>query len=285
MSMLNLAAYSLLAFAAPEINHTQNNSYLNQVDPKSTVNVSNLTSNSSSNPDIFATHIEKIKQNLPSGLRMRLPTGTLLSNNTKNYTVEVFSTSQSRSTVYIYDCEQQQYSCLIGSFSVANTSSDEALQEFKQFQNIAKPITIANNLQGYLFKGQGQRELPDSQIIWQQDNQFYKVTLLAESNHLLKIVNSMVDSAPIVNTQLAIIPSRRPVLTTAEHLRGSEILTTIRNRRFIQTGSAAKDGLTDQPTIGVSWGVNDNLELTLDVQTIDNSGPVRQGKFSVQRIN
>ncbi|BDA67202.1 hypothetical protein CAL7716_013680 [Calothrix sp. PCC 7716] len=265
MSMLNLAAYSLLAFAAPEINHVQNNS--------------------SSNTDIFAAHIVKIKQNLPSGLRMRLPSGTLLSKNTKNYTVEVFSTSQSRSTVYVYDCEQQQYSCLIGSFSAANTSSDEALQEFKQFQNIAKPIAIANNLQGYLLKGQGQNGLPDSQLIWQQDNQFYKVTLLDESNDLLKIVNSMVDAAPIVNNQLAIIPSRRPVLTTAEQLRGGEILTTIRNRSFIQTGNAAKDGLTDQPTIGVSWGVNDNLELTLDVQTIDNSGPVRQGKFSVQRIN
>ncbi len=82
-----------------------------------------------------------------------------------------------------------------------------------------------------------------------------------------------------------IIPSRRPVLTTAEQLRQGEILTTIRLRRFLTSGGDLNDGLTDQPTIGFTWGVTNNLELTLDAQTVDNSGPITQGDFNAQRVN
>ncbi len=81
------------------------------------------------------------------------------------------------------------------------------------------------------------------------------------------------------------ISNSRPILTTAEHLRKGEIVTSLRHRHFFSSGTAESDGLTDQPTIGISWGVTDNLELTLDFQTVDNAGPLYQGPYNAQRIN
>jgi hypothetical protein len=256
---------------------------------------------------IFNPHIKEIATQLPAGWVMRLPSQVQLSSNQdeKNeYTVEVLpSTSQGNLKVNVFNCSQQQANCLTSSITIVSE------QEFKRYQNIATPIILANNIPGYLLETQGQSFFTgDSEIIWQQDKQFYKISLRNKSrDNLLKIANSMVKATPIKSTQLAnnlpitpeeptqknpeletnnpIIPSRRPVLTTAEQLRAGEVLTTIRDRRFLQGGSDAKDGLTDQPTIGISWGVSDDLELTLDAQTVDNSGPVRQGNFSAQRIN
>ncbi len=256
--------------------------------------------------NIFNLHIKEISTQLPPGWVMRLPSQVLLSNNQdgNNQYIEVLSSSsQGQLKVNVFNCELLQADCLISSIAIVSE------QEFKQYQNIATPIILANNTPGYLLEAQGQSFMTgDSEIIWQQDNQYYKVSLKAQSReNLLKIANSMVKATPIKSTQLAnslpitpeeptkktqdskinnqIIPSRRPVLTTAEQLRGGEVLINIRDRRFLQGGNDAEDGLTDQPTIGISWGVNDKLELTLDAQTVDNSGPVRQGSFSAQRIN
>ena len=263
-----------------------------------------LTSSQKDPVDIFSPHIKEISASLPPGWVMRLPNQVLLINNRdgqdNKYSVEVLpSSSQAPLIVNLFNCEQQA-NCLVSSISIVSE------KEFKEFQNIATPITLTNEIPGYLLQGQSKRVVSDkSEIMWQQDNQFYKVSLKAqESKNLLAIVNSMVDSTPIKSTKLAdsstekpedstksteesnlIAPSRRPVLATAEQLRGGEILTTIRQRHFFQEGTAAKDGLTDQPTIGISWGVNNNLELTLDAQTVDNAGPVRQGRFDAQRIN
>jgi hypothetical protein len=194
MSILNLAAYSLLAFSAPEINH---NSNLNQVDANA-INVSSIAS-ASANIDIFAAHIEKIKQSLPSGLKMRLPSGTLLNKNTKNYTVEVSSVSQSRSTVNLYNCEQQQYTCLVGSFSVASTTSNEALQDFQQYQRVATPLVLKNNIQAYLLHDRNlEGNAKFSSVMWLQDGNIYTVKFSPEGE-ISKIANSMVSATPIEN--------------------------------------------------------------------------------------
>jgi hypothetical protein len=82
-----------------------------------------------------------------------------------------------------------------------------------------------------------------------------------------------------------LLQNRQPVLTTADQLRQGEVVTNLRYRQSFPTGTALETGLTGQPTFGISWGVTDNLELTLDTQTVDNSGPVTQGAFNAQRIN
>lgn len=80
-----------------------------------------------------------------------------------------------------------------------------------------------------------------------------------------------------------ILRNRATILTTAHQLQQGEVLTFLRYRQALPSGTAAEIGLTGQPTFGFSWGVTDNLELTLDAQTIDNSGPVEQGDFRAQR--
>jgi hypothetical protein len=68
-------------------------------------------------------------------------------------------------------------------------------------------------------------------------------------------------------------------------LRQGEVITSLRYRQSFPPGSDSQTGLTGQPTLGFTWGVTNNLEIGLDVQTVDNSGPVRQGAFNAQRIN
>lgn len=82
-----------------------------------------------------------------------------------------------------------------------------------------------------------------------------------------------------------VIQNRQPIFTTANQLKQGEIVTNLRYRHFFQSGTAEEDGLTGQPSIGITWGVTDDLELTFDAQTVDNAGPVRQGEFNAQRIN
>ncbi len=158
---------------------------------------------SATSTSIFNLHIKEISTQLPPGWVMRLPSQVLLSNNqdgNNQYRVEVLlSSSQGRLKVNVFNCELSQADCLISSIAIVSE------QEFKQYQNIATPIILANNIPGYLLEAQGQSFVTgDSEIIWQQDNQFYKVSLKGQSReNLLKIANSMVNATPIKSTQLA----------------------------------------------------------------------------------
>jgi hypothetical protein len=87
--------------------------------------------------------------------------------------------------------------------------------------------------------------------------------------------------APVLRGDM--LRNRPTVLTTAHHLQRGEVLSALRYRQSFPSGTAADVGLTGQPTFGINWGVTDNLEITLDAQTADNSGPGDQGEFRAQR--
>jgi hypothetical protein len=245
---------------------------------------------------------------------MRLPSEVLLSDRLngklKQYSVEVSpSTSQSGLTVNIFSCEEIQ-SCLAASFGVTAKTFLDSQQEFKKYQTTATPVTLANNLQGYLLEGSTKEPASGfSSVMWEQDNQFYTVTLpVQERQNLLNIANSMAQAMPIQSlstlpetpstnsapvtvaekpqeSTTSLLNSRQPILTSAEQLRQGEVITSLRYRQSFPPGSDSQTGLTGQPTLGFTWGVTNNLEIGLDVQTVDNSGPVRQGAFNAQRIN
>jgi hypothetical protein len=80
-----------------------------------------------------------------------------------------------------------------------------------------------------------------------------------------------------------VLRSRPTVLTTAHHLQRGQILTNFRYRQSFPSGSASDVGLTGQPTFAISWGATDNLEITLDAQTVDNAGPGEQGDLLARR--
>lgn len=274
--------------------------------------------------DIFTRYLEQIRKNLPPGLVMRLPSQMSESDNwdvsSRKFSVRVFpSASQPELTVSVFSCEEPQPSCLVGSFAAAAKSSLKAQGKFKHYQAVATPIALANKIQGYLLEGsQSKLNFDFPSAMWEQDNQFYTVTLPHSLHHqLLSIANSMAEAVPIENARIRpetsfnqpviltvtekstqetedvtknpataeLLQQRHPILTTAEQLRQGEVITNLRYRQYFPPGTEASVGLTGQPTFGISWGVTDNLELTLDAQTVDNSGPIRQGPFKAQRIN
>jgi hypothetical protein len=270
--------------------------------------------------DVFTSYLDhQIRTSLPPGWVMRLPSQALLSDRLNEkpsyYSVEVSpSTSQPGLTVNFFSCEEKRQSCLVGRFAVAARTSADVQQEFKNYQTVATPITLANNIRGYLLEGSKQEPASGfSSVMWEQDNQFYTVKLpVQEGQNLLYIADSMAQTTPIQSLKglpetpstnpapvttaekpqeaaqqstTGILDRRHPALTTADQLRQGEVVTNLRYRQSFPPGSDSQTGLTGQPTLGVSWGITNNLELTLDAQTVDNSGPVRQGPFSALRIN
>jgi len=283
--------------------------------------------------NIFTPYLDRIRTSLPTGWVMRLPSQILLNdlhytagtdnpaantaalpdlkNQPSHYTVEVSpSSSHPELTVNLFSCAETLPSCLVGSFAVAAKTSIDVREEFKHYQTAATPITLANNIRGYLLEGSKQEPTSElSSVMWEQDNQFYTVKVpVQQRQNLLNIADSMAQAMPIQslsalpdaplanpapqmgakkNQELTtgILDTRHPVLTTAEQLRQGEVVTNLRYRQSFPPGSDSQTGLTGQPTFGISWGITNNLELTLDAQTVDNSGPVRQGPFLAQRIN
>ena len=320
--------------------------------------------------DIFTPYLEQIRTSLPPGLVMRLPSQIGESDKpvdlSSEYIVRVSpSTSQPGLAVSLFTCQEQQPSCLVGSFAVAAKTSIDAQRAFKKYQSAATTMTLANNIRGYLLEGQNKKTSSEFlSVMWEQDDQFYTVMIPAQLRHNLStIADSMAEAIPIqstqalpkvssdtsvtvaekspeetqaltrtvptlevsneplnsVNTNLveqtksvplvqvspdenadkefsptndsvtpnttSLLQSRQPVLTTADQLRQGEVITSFRYRQSFPSGTAASIGLTGQPTFGITWGVTNNLELTLDAQTVDNSGPVTQGPFNAQRIN
>ncbi|MBD1937682.1 hypothetical protein [Microcoleus sp. FACHB-68] len=93
----------------------------------------------------------------------------------------------------------------------------------------------------------------------------------------------IIEPAPQSGLRGDVLRSRPTVLTTAHHLQRGEILTNFRYRQSFPAGSASDVGLTGQPTFAISWGATDNLEITLDAQTVDNAGPGEQGDLQARR--
>ena len=70
---------------------------------------------------------------------------------------------------------------------------------------------------------------------------------------------------------------------TAKHLRQGEVIFNIDNRLFflpdLVPGSIDDGDTAINFGSGFSWGITDNLELTLQFQHVDSSSPAKQGDF------
>ena len=308
----NTASTSLNAIAPPEI----------EVQPFARVAIESSAlqqSRQQSNPvvdyavkvspiytNIFAPHLDEIRASLPPGLVIRLPAQVVLSShlkaNNSQYSVEISpSIVPSGLTVTLFSCREKTPSCFVGSFATAAKTSVNIKQKLFNNYSTSKSIALASNLQGYFLETQQERLPHYSSVIWEQDNQVYTVKLpIHEGENLLPIVNSIIQSTPIESlnpattettstkpqkTTTSLLNNRQPLLATADQLRQGEVVTSLRYRQSFPPGNDSQTGLTGQPTIGINWGVTNNLELTFETQTVDNSGPVRQGEFLAQRIN
>jgi hypothetical protein len=266
--------------------------------------VENAVEVSSAPVDIFAPYLDKIKASLPSGSVIRLPSSVILREQFKvkddQYNLEISPLiEQTGLSITFFNCPAKSQSCFLGSLTTKLKNSVDIQQKLKPENAITQPIALGNNLQGYLLEEINQKQTVS--VIWEQDNQFYTVNLPAQARqNLLPIVNSIIQSVPVsslsqnlpkatannpVDSRASLLNSRQPILTTADQLRRGEIVTNLRYRQSFPPGNDSQTGLTGQPSFAINWGVTNNLELTFDTQTVDNSGPVRQGKFLAQRIN
>ena len=251
-----------------------------------------------------------VSRNLPPGWEIRLPSSNWFNDRVglpDSRYIQVTPADRASLVVNIFNCPEQSQSCLVGSVTVSDRKLDRTTRELKKYQSSGTSIALGKNLRGYLLTA------PQlSSIMWVQQEQVYTVTQHASLQNLIVMAREVVNSPPIKSTkalpattseQLKLaspsilaqstsepqkqspLATRQPVLTTAEQLNQGEILVNLRYRQSFPFGSAATTGLTGQPTVGITWGVTNNLELNLDAQTVDNSGPGRQGSFDVKRIN
>ena len=74
---------------------------------------------------------------------------------------------------------------------------------------------------------------------------------------------------------------------TAKHLRQGEVTINLHTRSFffpdLVPDAVDNDDTAVNFNTGFSWGINDDLQLTLQFQHVDSSSPVRQGEFTSER--
>lgn len=77
------------------------------------------------------------------------------------------------------------------------------------------------------------------------------------------------------------LQKRHPRFPTAEHLEQGAVTFQIYNRQFFDPSES--DATQAYPSLGVSWGLSDQTELTFTYHRLDTGGLARQGKFRATR--
>ncbi len=74
---------------------------------------------------------------------------------------------------------------------------------------------------------------------------------------------------------------------TGKHLKQGEVIFNFDNRLFflpdLVEGAVDDDDTAINFNTGFSWGITDNLQLSLQFQHVDSSSPARQGNFTSER--
>lgn len=160
---------------------------------------------------LFLPYLEQIRQALPPGWAMRLPSDILLGGPADDefisqLTVKILATqSPPGFTIALYSCERSPMPCLVGSFAVDRADSPNAQRELKRHMAAAAPIKLGNTngVRGYLLHGPLSTPRNEfSSVMWQQDNMIYTVTFLAaERQNLLYMAYSMANNQPYFSLQ------------------------------------------------------------------------------------
>ena len=91
------------------------------------------------------------------------------------------------------------------------------------------------------------------------------------------------------STQITFTPLAEQLLSqpTARHLNQGEILLNLDTRSFFFPDLVSSDVDNEDSAVnfntGFSWGISDELQLTLQFQHVDSSSPVKQGDFISER--
>lgn len=88
------------------------------------------------------------------------------------------------------------------------------------------------------------------------------------------------DNATIFFTPLYFTPTTTP---TAYSLPAGTVIFENRNRLFSNPGDNNDEETALYPGVAVSWGITDQLQITIAGQSVDSGGPGQQGNFNVIR--
>jgi len=161
--------------------------------------------NASARPaNVFLSQLDRIQQNIPSGLIMRLPSDIKLigASDIDESQLNVYLTpskSPLRYTVSLFTCERSIYPCLLGSFSVEDATSANARLELQRHQKTGDRVTLSPYAQGYLIEGLTQSPYsPFSTLVWQQGDMIYSISYPAnERPSLISMGISMANNRPM----------------------------------------------------------------------------------------
>jgi hypothetical protein len=143
---------------------------------------------------VFAPILSEVRQRLPQGLQMRLP--TTLPDRPEPLYAFVRSSQQGLFVYLATEAGCNQPSCSVGGAAVL-TEAGFASWERKLAD--ATPIELPNGIQGYYLQ-QGRGEDADHYVIWQQDGSSYVLgadNRNASEQELMQIAASMVNEPAI----------------------------------------------------------------------------------------
>jgi hypothetical protein len=111
---------------------------------------------------------------------------------------------------------------------------------------------------------------------------FKTTSAQAQSSEFL--TDRELNRTPITFTPLAEQLFAQP---TAKHLGQGEVLLNLNTRSFffpdIVGGAVDNNDSAVNFNTGFSWGIRDDLQLTLQFQHVDSSSPIKQGEFTSER--
>lgn len=92
-----------------------------------------------------------------------------------------------------------------------------------------------------------------------------------------------------ISTRIVLTPLSRQLFSqpTAKHLGRGEVFINLHTRTFffpdLVPGAVDNEDSAVNFNTGFSWGISDDLQLTLQFQHVDSSSPVKQGEFISER--
>ena len=134
-----------------------------------------------------------------------------------------------------------------------------------------------------------QRESQPSQLETESSAEIEKTPISTETAPLPTEASVAQEISPASQPVKSPLGSRQFQQPTAQHLGQGEVVFNVGGRvYFLPNFSQVSDSLiTDEttayPTFGVSWGITDTSQLTIQWQQVDSIGIGRQGPFQVVR--
>lgn len=154
---------------------------------------------------VFTPYYQKIREEIPLGLSIRLPdkilSSTAQQQSLENFTVKVFaSQNPSRLTLSLHGCQTGNRPCLLGSFVTENVNSSLAQAELTRHKSQGEQITLKQEVFGYILDS----ETPNAPtafvtMMWQQDNMVHTLSFpQSERQNMLYMAVSMAQSESLL---------------------------------------------------------------------------------------